>query len=395
MADRYGNGPSGPPDAAKPTKAIFLHLEVIRGVAAVLVLMHHVRVLLFPYFDQFPVELQGPLIKGVIFVCGFNRPSVLVFFGLSGFLIIRSVLRGPASFQLRRYAADRLSRLWVVLIPSLLATAGWVFLGRALWGDYAGGIGYLVPADKISISLLQFVGNAAFLQTIHVSFYGDNGPLWSLSYEFWYYVLFPLAVFGFSGPRLQRLVCSTLLMVLLIWLWSGNAEILALLPCWLVGGLAVVAEKWAPATGKRWSFALLSVGALQLGGIFVAHRVLRAEGFWMDYLLGVSVAIYLGTAVVANDVVLGVAYERVARFLSQISYSLYLFHNSFLGFLFYLVLGGEKVMPTAANLLVAILFALTAFAYCVGAWWLFERNNLLVRACFRRLFRVPPMVGAA
>ena len=36
--------------------------------------------------------------------------------------------------------------------------------------------------------------NAFFLQTIVGPTFGSNGPLWSLAYEWWYYVLFPLAL---------------------------------------------------------------------------------------------------------------------------------------------------------------------------------------------------------
>jgi hypothetical protein len=36
--------------------------------------------------------------------------------------------------------------------------------------------------------------NAFFLQTIAGPTFGSNGPLWSLAYEWWYYVLFPLVL---------------------------------------------------------------------------------------------------------------------------------------------------------------------------------------------------------
>ena len=42
------------------------------------------------------------------------------------------------------------------------------------------------------------MGNLFFLQTIFVPPFGSNAPLWSLSFEFWYYLLFPLCLFALS-----------------------------------------------------------------------------------------------------------------------------------------------------------------------------------------------------
>ena len=36
------------------------------------------------------------------------------------------------------------------------------------------------------------VGNLAFLTQIHVLFWGTDTPLWSLAYEWWFYMLYPI-----------------------------------------------------------------------------------------------------------------------------------------------------------------------------------------------------------
>jgi hypothetical protein len=45
------------------------------------------------------------------------------------------------------------------------------------------------PYDPTTHSLIAFLGNFAFLQTICVPIFGTNGPMWSLANEFWYYII--------------------------------------------------------------------------------------------------------------------------------------------------------------------------------------------------------------
>ena len=67
--------------------------------------------------------------------------------------------------------------------------------------------------------LETLLGNAAFLQEIVVPTYGSNAPLWSLSYEFWYYFLYPVLIaFAFcrSLGRLAVLGAVALAIVLFV-----------------------------------------------------------------------------------------------------------------------------------------------------------------------------------
>lgn len=363
---------------SQPNK--YIHLEFIRGIAAILVLLHHVRVMLFPFFEEFPNCLQNHFVRGYIFITGFNKPSVLVFFTLSGFLIIRKVMQSSGKWSWRNYLIDRLVRLWVVLLPSLLMTALLVWFGKNYWVEYAGGIGYILNANQVDISLASFFGNAFFLQTLIVNVFGDNGPLWSLSYEFWYYILFPLIILACRNVGQKRVFYCVLFFAASGCIWKLNNDILALCPCWLAGGLAVLASKWKANVTFDTNKRLFIAAVFQFIGMFVLHRVVRSGYVIIDYALAISVAFFIAISIKCSSLKTGKIYENCAVFMSNCSYSVYLFHNSFLGLLFYVVFDGKKVMPTASNMFIGLLFAVAAYFYSWLFYLVFERHTPVVRA---------------
>jgi peptidoglycan/LPS O-acetylase OafA/YrhL len=119
----------------------------------------------------------------------------------------------------------------MVLVPALVLTLGIDWLGSlSNPAAYAGGLSSAfssgpTAAQPTSHDILTLIGNLGFVQTICVPVFGTNGPLWSLANEFWYYVMFPLAVGVIFAqcPRgrifgvAQLLLCG----VILWWLPKG------------------------------------------------------------------------------------------------------------------------------------------------------------------------------
>src|SRR5277367_2539751 len=166
------------------TPSASAHLDLIRGLAAWAVMWGHLRALFF--VDYLQLESPSLLLKAVYF--------------LTGFLISSAIFSRHASgtWSWRDYAIDRASRLYVVLIPGLLFGLLWDKLGSSIFastGVYSNPIvnfGSAIVQTRMGIG--TFLGNMFFLQTIVVPTFGSNGPLWSLANEFWYYVLFPVAL---------------------------------------------------------------------------------------------------------------------------------------------------------------------------------------------------------
>src|SRR5258708_2565612 len=104
----------------------FVHLDMARGIAALLVCVPHLRVV--DFIDYGVLELKPALQdKLFYFLTGQGHNAVMIFFVLSGFFVAGSVAgdfeRGTWSWK--KFAARRLSRLYVVLVPALLLTLFW------------------------------------------------------------------------------------------------------------------------------------------------------------------------------------------------------------------------------------------------------------------------------
>ena len=106
-------------------------LDLVRGLSALLVMLGHLRG--FVFFDLGELENPGIATKAFYFATGLGHQAVMVFFVLSGYFVGGSVLSGLAKgrFTLGGYAAARLTRLWMVLLPALLLTLAIDLLGQS------------------------------------------------------------------------------------------------------------------------------------------------------------------------------------------------------------------------------------------------------------------------
>lgn len=175
-------------------------------------------------------------------VTGLGHEAVMVFFVLSGFLISLSVFRSlqAGRWNWLAYTLSRLTRLYVVLVPALILCTLWDMCGTRLFsnaGVYMGALAYshmalgvIAHQDTIRV----WLGNLVFLQGIRVPSFGSDGPLWSLSYEFWYYALFPLGMLALRPKTSVRARIISLVMALLILILIGKTIALYFL-VWLMG----------------------------------------------------------------------------------------------------------------------------------------------------------------
>lgn len=154
----------------RDASARLARLEGIRGFAACYVVLHH----------AVPHHLTvGGLEVGFLF--RFGQEAVILFFLLSGFVITHAFLRGR-DHSLRGYLLKRFARIYLPLAVVLL-------LGFTIdWVRSAG----TAPVEwrTLLLNLLMVQDIGSLKPNVLAEPYKGNAPLWSLSYEWWFYMLF-------------------------------------------------------------------------------------------------------------------------------------------------------------------------------------------------------------
>jgi peptidoglycan/LPS O-acetylase OafA/YrhL len=192
--------------------AYSLHLDLIRGLAALVVFGGHLEMICSGHTETAAAGETANLIVHPYNATGLAHAAVVVFFVLSGYLVGGSVLRDLKrnAFSWSKYAMRRLARLWTVAIPALLL--GTVFDAISLSAFSKTRV--LSHAEITSglagtHGVVQFLRYLCFLQSINrlnIPHFGTDWALWSLSNEFWYYALFPILVVGIFGTRYPKLL---------------------------------------------------------------------------------------------------------------------------------------------------------------------------------------------
>ena len=307
------------------------HLDFMRGIAAWAVMWGHVRGSFFVDFQ----DLHHPnlFLKAVYFVTGFGHQAVMVFFVLSGFLISSSVFNGLATgtWSWRDYSINRLSRLYAVLIPGLLLGFIWdktgssLFASTGLYTHPLQGFGALIAQKQLTAGV--FAGNLFFVQTILCPVFGSNGPLWSLANEFWYYVLFPvalLALIGWSRGKLRHAGPLTIAAIVLA-AFLGRTMLIGFL-IWTAGCVLLVAYSRLREFPKRWVAPYILVTSIILVACLVAARLGKSQMLGADLPVGLAFALFLFGILQIDFAMTYRTYANLARFFAGFSYSLYVLH---------------------------------------------------------------------
>jgi peptidoglycan/LPS O-acetylase OafA/YrhL len=292
-----------PPISARASLA----LDALRLLAAAVVVVFHVSSQWMTGY----AALHDALGKA-------SHAAVVVFFVLSGYVIVFSTAannRGP-----RQYAVARLSRLYSMLLPALLLTA----TVEAVVTRYDA---QLTARYVHAHSGLRYLLTAFFLNESGPLSAAPplDSPLWSLSYEWWYYVLFGLWFYRALVPRFSWWLAGAALL--------AGPKILLMLPVWLFGAAAWWLRKQHAGLWPAW---LRMAGLLLLAGVGVAYlpalpgavgnRPLFMSGqFATDWVIGALVGGALwclptGRPAAARP------WTKSFRQLADLSFPLYVFH---------------------------------------------------------------------
>lgn len=191
-------------------------LECLRGLAAFYVFAHHF------------VRRGMPQVPELVRVFSFGQVAVMLFFLVSGFVIHFASSEPGAVFNLGHYLQRRIRRLYPPFLMAMLVTwIGWS----------------LLPITIFRFSYTELFGNLLMLQAedgpgSSISPFLDNYPLWSLSYEFWFYIMYgALMWLGGSFERKRILACVVPLLATFLDLWQPNqaSRFVSYFPLWWLG----------------------------------------------------------------------------------------------------------------------------------------------------------------
>lgn len=361
---------------------------MVRGLAALQVAAAHLRGAFFPD----PSSIDNPTFwhHALTFSTGFTHLAVVMFFLISGWLVGGGLLNKlDAPDALKLYAIDRLTRLWTVLLPTLLLIVAFGILSGTLEprsADFSQARPY---------SVTSFAGNLLGLQTVIVPPFGDNVALWSLANGTWYYVMFPLMVMTMT-PKYR-------------WPATGALALCcALLPLELVLYFCI----WL--LGAAFSRVRVHCGVLMralLLGVTLAlclhlrmttqDNDLTIASFPQDVLISIIFLLFLSSTAFKPARPLGwlASLRRWATLLSNFSFTLYVVHVPAIGMAAWLgtrLLGTDKIAAdrlAGLGAYLLLLAALVLFSY--GFYLLFEARTFALRRWARDLLLTPAGVPMA
>lgn len=220
-------------------------------------------------------------------LAAYGQTAVMVFFVISGYVI--AWMTHSKEKSARYYFSARFSRVYSVLLPALILTAicDW-------WGLQANPAFYFngevpFPAGGQQIN---YIASGLLLQNIWDLQLnpGSNRALWSLTFEWIYYLMCGAWLFTSGWVRFCCIACLCAI---------AGPTILALLPVWLMGYLIYFLHRREQHPSKM-SAAMSGMGLLGLcvlPWVFRDHAahipwVLR-DNLFLDYLWGMLAGMHI------------------------------------------------------------------------------------------------------
>jgi peptidoglycan/LPS O-acetylase OafA/YrhL len=354
-------------------------LDILRWGSAWLVAAGHARNLLF--LDYYEIDSPSFVAKIFYFATGLGHEAVLVFFVLSGYLVGGKLLLEkikPAT--LIDYFSHRFCRIYIVLFPALLLTLAVDLLGEKLPRSdslyrsphWAASLDF-VTVDRHGFDVL--LCNVLNLQDAVCPPFGSNGPLWSLAYEWFYYVTFPVVIIVATRIREKHslLVVAALLFTTLLYIAPNYVSYY---PIWAMGAFA----RFVQIQGRN-AAKLRYLGLVMLAAILISDRVLHFDGFGMDLMAGIAASLVLASS---PTLAFGKVNAKFHAFLAGFSYSLYVTHFPVMVFATALLLSAGVISDRQTPDLKTFEIFLATLAVVLLMAWMFsvatERHTEAVRA---------------
>lgn len=327
-------------------------LQSIRGIAALVVLIHH---------SSFYLSYD-PSIK-YVFECIFNaHAAVVIFFVLSGFVLTISLKKNDMNLSSILYFYIRRGfRIYPALWFAIIIGSLYVFLGERI----------PFPDNISTWGVGMFHRDGIHIKSFILGLFGFGLPvpipIWSLSIEIIASIFMPVFVLILTRSKIAFVLISALFAMLSLMNIDSDRLISAYMIDFLFGAAAFVifekSESWI--SDKKFLVIAISMSA------FLVMIFFRQAGPWRflvsyharipSLVEALSASVFVGL-VHTNAELFPLLRRKVCIWLGDISYSLYVIHLPILGLLA-LILGSIfhlSIFIESPFIATLLLIALTA-----------------------------------
>lgn len=311
------------------------YIDLLRGMACLLVLLYHEREYGLLHTDPKLTPLLQPLVSLLLGIAHRGYLGVHLFLVLSGFCLMWPLVRhnpdAVSPLDLKSFARRRLRRI----VPPYYVALG-LFLALGLVPD--------LPLSRPTL-WWDIPVHVLFLHNCFPSTsWTINGSLWSLGLEMQLYQVFPLVLFLL---RRQGVVCCLIgtLTLAVVWQWLVWEKISA------TTDFGLAAATYYALPGRLFEFVCGAVAAMAVArrdpeltrragngaAVLVVIALLATNeqpsqfGCWIDSLWGTTFALVIVGLGLSNEAPwLAHRPVRALTGLGVVSYSVYLLHQPLL-----------------------------------------------------------------
>ncbi len=341
-------------------------LDLIRFLAAFLVFSGHLRASIMVEYQLLPSAQKNGWSFGFYLINHLGHEAVLVFFVLSGYLvggkIINQMARGY--FDGTYFVVDRVTRIFPpLLVAIILAICTKAYLG-------------------FSIDWYSAVGSIFAVQGVFVEpFYG---PLWSLSYETWFYFIIASLAWLLTSRNFHSKTKA------LIFLSVGLALFTKLrftcMAVWLLGALArgINFYKNTIRLSLLSILMMFPILRLQISSnstyISITQRQLMLNRDIFELLFGLFFSLFIAQLTrFTPSHSLTIKIEREAGKLSNFSYTLFLVHAPLIWLLSLVRIEKfENLSALSVSVYLCSMIAIMLFSYLI--YYFTERRTVEIKS---------------